>query len=277
MLTGPPLQQRQKAADRLHTKCHALSPTLAPPGPDAADKVNPWLPPPRVGAALRPPRRDIPPRFRPDQVRAICATAWGDGTGAELVCSGPSEIHQGASGDLPMATRILQEWSPLWLSALACPEGDLRGVPRRDLIHTRPACRVNRRRLIRMCRQWPSSPGSGGEPCCVPAVTCSTSGGGLIEQETPMRDLPPLVEALKPPTAAAIASDRRGVSAHPVKACPLEAVIQAARRLCKPGILNRTAWPGAASGHVGNASVPGVTKRRTGPQPCSAIRTFHRH
>jgi cell division protease FtsH len=75
-------------------------------------------------------------------LRARLVVVMG-GRAAELVVFGPSEITQGASGDLQMATRISREmvtrygFSPLGQVAL---EGDGHEVfLGRDLIHTRPS------------------------------------------------------------------------------------------------------------------------------------------
>ena len=123
---------------------HALLTTLIP-NADSLDKVTLL---PRAGGvggfARTMPDEDIIDSglISRAYLQARLVVVMG-GRAAETVVFGPSEITQGASGDLQMATRICREmvtrygFSPLGPVAL---EGDAAEVfLGRDLIHTRPS------------------------------------------------------------------------------------------------------------------------------------------
>ncbi len=144
-LAVAPLQDSaKKRLIAYHEIGHALLSTLVP----HADKLDKVTLLPRSGGvggfARTMPDEEILDSglISKAYLRARLVVVMG-GRAAELVVFGPSEITQGASGDLQMATRISREmvtrygFSPLGQVAL---EGDGHEVfLGRDLIHTRPS------------------------------------------------------------------------------------------------------------------------------------------
>jgi cell division protease FtsH len=141
---APLLDSAKKRLIAYHEVGHALLTTLIPHA-DRLDKVTLL---PRAGGvggfARTMPDEDIIDSglISRAYLQARLVVVMG-GRAAELVVFGPSEITQGASGDLQMATRICREmvtrygFSPLGPVAL---EGDAAEVfLGRDLIHTRPS------------------------------------------------------------------------------------------------------------------------------------------
>jgi len=176
-LTVAPLQDSaKKRLIAYHEVGHALITTLLPKA-DALDKVTLLPRSGGVGGFARTTPDEDHPRFRPDQPRLSCATAWWvvmGGRAAELVVFGPSEITQGGFRRFQMATRICREmvtrygFSSLGPVAL---EGDASEVfLGRDLIHTRPSyAESTGRQIDSQVRQLAqASPGSGGEPAASP-------------------------------------------------------------------------------------------------------------
>lgn len=144
-LAVAPLQDSaKKRLIAYHEIGHALLSTLVP----HADKLDKVTLLPRSGGvggfARTMPDEEILDSglISKAYLRARLVVVMG-GRAAEMVVFGPSEITQGASGDLQMATRISREmvtrygFSPLGQVAL---EGDGHEVfLGRDLIHTRPS------------------------------------------------------------------------------------------------------------------------------------------
>ena len=141
---APLLDSAKKRLIAYHEVGHALLTTLIP-NADRLDKVTLL---PRAGGvggfARTMPDEDIIDSglISRAYLQARLVVVMG-GRAAETVVFGPSEITQGASGDLQMATRICREmvtrygFSPLGPVAL---EGDAAEVfLGRDLIHTRPS------------------------------------------------------------------------------------------------------------------------------------------
>ncbi|WP_255144732.1 ATP-dependent zinc metalloprotease FtsH [Synechococcus sp. ATX 2A4] len=141
---APLLDSAKKRLIAYHEVGHALLTTLIPHA-DRLDKVTLL---PRAGGvggfARTMPDEDIIDSglISRAYLQARLVVVMG-GRAAETVVFGPSEITQGASGDLQMATRICREmvtrygFSPLGPVAL---EGDAAEVfLGRDLIHTRPS------------------------------------------------------------------------------------------------------------------------------------------
>ncbi|WP_255140825.1 ATP-dependent zinc metalloprotease FtsH [Synechococcus sp. Lug-A] len=144
LAVAPLLDSAKKRLIAYHEVGHALLTTLIPHA-DRLDKVTLL---PRAGGvggfARTMPDEDIIDSglISRAYLQARLVVVMG-GRAAELVVFGPSEITQGASGDLQMATRICREmvtrygFSPLGPVAL---EGDAAEVfLGRDLIHTRPS------------------------------------------------------------------------------------------------------------------------------------------
>jgi cell division protease FtsH len=144
LAVAPLLDSAKKRLIAYHEVGHALLTTLIPHA-DRLDKVTLL---PRAGGvggfARTMPDEDIIDSglISRAYLQARLVVVMG-GRAAELVVFGPSEITQGASGDLQMATRICREmvtrygFSPLGPLAL---EGDAAEVfLGRDLIHTRPS------------------------------------------------------------------------------------------------------------------------------------------
>jgi cell division protease FtsH len=154
-LAVAPLQDSaKKRLIAYHEVGHALVTTLVPHA-DRLDKVTLL---PRAGGvggfARTTPDEDILDSglISKAYLRARLVVVMG-GRAAELVVFGPSEITQGASGDLQMATQISREmvtrygFSPLGPVALEGEGGEV--FLGRDLIHTRPSyaestgCRID--------------------------------------------------------------------------------------------------------------------------------------
>jgi len=144
LAVAPLLDSAKKRLIAYHEVGHALLTTLIPHA-DRLDKVTLL---PRAGGvggfARTMPDEDIIDSglISRAYLQARLVVVMG-GRAAELVVFGPSEITQGASGDLQMATRICREmvtrygFSPLGPVAL---EGDAAEVfLGRDLIQTRPS------------------------------------------------------------------------------------------------------------------------------------------